>query len=567
MAPPTSKKTSSGRGRSKTPPPPKKTESNTISSLAMAPKSVLLGGVNIVTGALEGAYATGSGMLDFSHNKNSDNDAFESAVKRCIPSNFILISSQDDVTQAMEDYYAAEHYALPRIPGISRSSRNGNDWNAGSAATCALLQLWHEEPQRLIGSGKDSGSGKPLTCFEVLKETQRRVKQASALNTKPQITSSRPLGPPRLATNESAPFYIVPPECTGTRRALLIGVIAGEAEDLKGPHNDVRHMQHFLIHKCGFHSKDVITLMDNGRSDCPQPTKAKILEGFATLVKQSKPKDVVFVQFSGHGGAQRNPLAAGYDSYILPCDYKKKGQIMDDVILRDLIKALPHGVHGTMVVDCCYSGTVGDLPYILKSTANGGRQIIEPYFDTETQNELLEMEEKAGTKEYDEWKHRKAEQKSLTANANKILEAILKLATDAANATMDAASKGAHATMDAASKGAHAASDMTVSAATTSVDMAKRGATSAATVTSIAATNAATATSQSLGYMATSATGVATQATTATTAGLGSVARSTSDATNKAAASTAEAFTSAADVAAKFSNTAISSGLNFMKKK
>jgi len=47
---------------------------------------------------------------------------------------------------------------------------------------------------------------------------------------------------------------------------------------------------------------------------------------------------------------------------------------------QNLIKAMPGGVYTTMLVDCCYSGTVCDLPYILKPSST--EQEIEKHFRT-----------------------------------------------------------------------------------------------------------------------------------------------------------------------------------------
>ena len=101
----------------------------------------------------------------------------------------------------------------------------------------------------------------------------------------------------------------------------------------------------------------------------------------------------------------------GNNLYICPSDYDKVGSIMDEVILRDLIKAMPANVYTNMLVDCCYSGTVGDLPYVLKSSAPGAKQNIEPYFDTHTRTEMLQKE-KEGSKKYQDYKKARAQRRS-----------------------------------------------------------------------------------------------------------------------------------------------------------
>lgn len=44
-------------------------------------------------------------------------------------------------------------------------------------------------------------------------------------------------------------------------------------------------------------------------------------------------------------------------------DFKSSGQIIDDDILTMLVKPMRKGVSCTVLMDCCHSGTVLDLPY------------------------------------------------------------------------------------------------------------------------------------------------------------------------------------------------------------
>ena len=53
----------------------------------------------------------------------------------------------------------------------------------------------------------------------------------------------------------------------------------------------------------------------------------------------------------------------GFDETLIPVDFKKKGKIVDDDILEMLVKPMKAGVHVTVLMDCCHSGTVLDLPY------------------------------------------------------------------------------------------------------------------------------------------------------------------------------------------------------------
>ena len=335
-----------------------------------------------------------------------DNAAFETAVKRCIPAEFLLIASQDEHTQAQEDYYAMDHFGFPCSPSVKKQ-------NAGSVATCALLQMMYQDPHRFVAASHNNTNNnnnnnskkEPWNVLQVLHEIKTRVKEATKLDAKPTISSSRPLGPPgnTKGKDKYAPFYIVPPGFTGTRRALLIGVVSGEGKDLKGPRNDIENIQQFLQGYCGFSETNITLLFDDNGPSATQPTRQNILNAFRTVVRLSQPKDVLFVQFSGHGGRVGNNL------FLVPSDYKKNGEIMDQLILRDLIKAMPAQTYTTMLVDCCYSGTVGDLPYILKhnpllglpasptrASAANVNEVIDKYFDTDTRAEVLAKESEGG---------------------------------------------------------------------------------------------------------------------------------------------------------------------------
>lgn len=44
-------------------------------------------------------------------------------------------------------------------------------------------------------------------------------------------------------------------------------------------------------------------------------------------------------------------------------DFQKAGQIIDDDLLKILVKPMRAGVNVTVLMDCCHSGTALDLPY------------------------------------------------------------------------------------------------------------------------------------------------------------------------------------------------------------
>jgi len=294
---------------------------------------------------------------------HKDDAKFEMAVRRCIPSEFVLIASQDDLSKAQEAYHAASLFNLPNTKG-----------EAGSLATSALLNVLYKHPEVAVAA--DSGK-KPMNCLELLREVHLRMRKATNFVINPQISASRPLGPPRLKNH--APFHIVPAGYNGMKRALLIGVCFMDDapnQRLKGPHNDAHNVRQFLSKQCGFEEENIEILADDGKHTAP--TKHNILDRFKTMTETAQAGDVIFILYSGHGGRVEDKSgdeADGYDSFILPSDYKIAGHILDDDILLDLIKAMPEGVYTTFLVDCCNSGTVGDLPYVVKANTLGDQEI------------------------------------------------------------------------------------------------------------------------------------------------------------------------------------------------
>lgn len=111
------------------------------------------------------------------------------------------------------------------------------------------------------------------------------------LNQEPQLSTSRPID-----VNEE--IEIVPHDCEGTKRALLVGInYEGESNALTGCQKDTRNVKEFLINVCGFERENMLILMDDGKHH--MPTKQLIEDGLTRLAEISKPGDSIFFQFSG----------------------------------------------------------------------------------------------------------------------------------------------------------------------------------------------------------------------------------------------------------------------------
>jgi metacaspase-1 len=114
-----------------------------------------------------------------------------------------------------------------------------------------------------------------------------------------------------------------------------------------------------------------ILIDDDGHK---HPTHLNITEAFKALSEQSQPGDAVFIQFSGHGGrVLDSPVdaeAESYDEVIVPSDYATSGLIRDTLIFKTLLAPMRYGVTVTIIMDCCDTGTIVDLPYSWSTRAD-----------------------------------------------------------------------------------------------------------------------------------------------------------------------------------------------------
>lgn len=127
------------------------------------------------------------------------------------------------------------------------------------------------------------------------------------------------------------------------------------------------YLQDYIVNVHGFPEQpNLMTILidDNGHK---HPTHLNITEAFKALSEQSQPGDAVFIQFSGHGGrVLGSPVdaeAESYDEVIVPSDYATSGLIRDTLIFKTFVAPMRYGVTVTIIIDCCDTGTMLDLPY------------------------------------------------------------------------------------------------------------------------------------------------------------------------------------------------------------
>ena len=280
--------------------------------------------------------------------------SFLSSAEQAIPAEVHMISGCMD-SQTSADVSNVDSFSLPDPAG-----------KAGGALTSSLLKVLYADQQKPDAD---------LSFQEVLAGVRSSLD--GDYTQIPQLSSSRPL-------DVESPFEIVPPDATGTKRALLIGInyVGHSSGVLSGCHNDVLNMVEYLKDVHGFEDENITILMDDGNHTLPN--YAEIMAAYRNLVEESQPGDAVFCHYSGHGGKlvdDDGDEADGYDETLVPLDYQTNGQIRDDELYTTLIGAMKKGVTLTCIMDCCHSGTILDLPYRFK--ADGVQTQMEEVSDFE----------------------------------------------------------------------------------------------------------------------------------------------------------------------------------------
>lgn len=156
------------------------------------------------------------------------------------------------------------------------------------------------------------------------------------------------------------------------KRALIIGInYFGSDCELNGCINDATNIKNLLISKFNYHKDNIVVLTDD--TDL-KPTKNNILKYLNQLISLTQNHDTLFFSYSGHGSQVKdqngdesfNIDTKGMDDVLCPCDYETNGFIIDDD-LRLCIEKLPSKAKFRSFIDACHSGTMFDLPFIVKN--------------------------------------------------------------------------------------------------------------------------------------------------------------------------------------------------------
>ena len=194
-----------------------------------------------------------------------------------------------------------------------------------------------------------------------------------------------------------ASLALAPPLAAQVRRALIVGVndyeafipstavrtavatgarrtpapaargasTRGTISNLEGSANDAQAIAQVIQARFGFRRTDVRVLLDRAA------TRSAIVDSLTALLSRSKPGDVAFFSFAGHGALRRNSLTPGkqIDQTLVPVDANAGAEDIRDKELAALIApAAARGVIVTMIIDACNSGSItrGGVPQLLK---------------------------------------------------------------------------------------------------------------------------------------------------------------------------------------------------------
>mmetsp|Transcript_23061 Transcript_23061/g.29851 ORF Transcript_23061/g.29851 Transcript_23061/m.29851 type:complete len:445 (-) Transcript_23061:378-1712(-) len=254
-------------------------------------------------------------------------EEYDSKAQEALKGEIMMFSGCAD-SQTSADVHDVASFGLPDAEG------------AGGACTHALLKS--------ISEGAES-------YVDILKE-MRQILKTKRFTQLPQLSASR-----RIDLRQS---FQPKQSNEGRTKALLIGInYKGTRAELRGCINDVHRMRQYLLTQ-SFPPQETIILTDDNAQ--MMPSRANILRYIDWLVSGTQRGDSLFFHFSGHG-AQQEDLDGdeedGYDETIVPCDFKRAGQITDDELWKRLVAPLPEGSRLTSIMDCCHSGTGLDLAF------------------------------------------------------------------------------------------------------------------------------------------------------------------------------------------------------------
>ena len=139
----------------------------------------------------------------------------------------------------------------------------------------------------------------------------------------------------------------------------------GTISNLEGSTNDAAAIAQVITARFGFARANIRVLLDKAA------TRQAIIDSLTALLARSKPGDVAFFSYAGHGALRRNTMTPGkqVDQTLVPVDANAGAEDIRDKELAAIVSpAAARGVIVTLVIDACNSGSItrGGVPQLLK---------------------------------------------------------------------------------------------------------------------------------------------------------------------------------------------------------
>ena len=170
------------------------------------------------------------------------------------------------------------------------------------------------------------------------------------------------------------------------KKALLVGINYNNSQyELNGCINDVMLMKEKLI-KRGYKENNIILLTDYDVSSSILPTKETILNELTIILKSSKPGDLIFFHFSGHGSYvldKNKDEIDGCDEMIVTCDFKG---IVDDELNKIITTNLNREAIFVGLFDSCFSGSILDLKYTYYDSTQNNKLVVNNTYNNTNAN-------------------------------------------------------------------------------------------------------------------------------------------------------------------------------------
>ncbi len=199
----------------------------------------------------------------------------------------------------------------------------------------------------------------------------------------------------------------------GRKLALLVGInqYPDSVGSLNGCLTDIELQRELLVHRYGFHPRDILVVSDVERL---KPDRATILAAFqAHLIDQAQPGDVIVFHFSGHGSLVKDPRPLdkllvnqngqltqvenkdGLNGTLIPKDrYTDNVNTVQDIMGKTLF-LMTYALKTdqvTVLLDSCHSGggIRGNLRFRTVSSRQGDTGLSLPSeAEVELQNRLM----------------------------------------------------------------------------------------------------------------------------------------------------------------------------------